>query len=156
MGNDLFRRDPAEGRERSGGLTPPAVSIVVPTRNGVATLPALLDAIAAQGAAFSFEVIAVDSGSTDGTVDLLRNRVDRLEQIAPESFDHGLTRNLGIERSRGDLIVLLVQDAVPANDSWLAALTAPLFDDSRLAGTFARQLPRADASAITSAYAARW
>jgi rhamnosyltransferase len=132
------------------------VSIVLPTRNGASTLPAVLDAVAFQRVDFSFEVIAVDSSSTDGTEDLLRRRVDRLMTIPADAFDHGLTRNLGIEQARGDLIVLLVQDAVPASDSWLAALTAPLFTDDRLAGTFARQQPRPDAGPIAREYLERW
>ena len=44
--------------------------------------------------------------------------------IAPEAFNHGTTRNLAIAETRGDLVVLLVQDAVPADSQWLATLTA--------------------------------
>ena len=132
------------------------MSIVLPTRNGAATLPAVLDAIARQRVDFPFETIAVDSESNDGTVDLLRKRVDRLIGISAGAFDHGLTRNLGIEQAQGDLIVLLVQDALPASDIWLDALTAPLFADAGVAGAFARQLPRPDASLLTRYYLSRW
>jgi GT2 family glycosyltransferase len=76
--------------------------------------------------------------------------------IPPATFNHGLTRNCGIEASAGELVVLVVQDAMPASDTWLAALTRPLAVDSCLAGTFARQLPRADASALTRHYLERW
>jgi rhamnosyltransferase len=103
-----------------------------------------------------FDVIAVDSASSDGTAELLRNRVDRLISIPANTFDHGLTRNLGIEHATGDLVVLIVQDALPLSDSWLTALTAPLIADSSIAGTFARQQPRADASAIARGYLERW
>jgi rhamnosyltransferase len=137
-------------------MSAPLVSIVIPTRNGVATLPALLDAIARQRVDFPFETIAVDSASSDGTADVLRGRVDRLIGIPADAFDHGLTRNLGIEQSGGELVVLLVQDALPASDSWLARLTAPLIADDSLAGAFARQLPRPDASTITRCSLQRW
>jgi rhamnosyltransferase len=137
-------------------VSAPLVSIVLPTRNGAATLPSLLDAIARQQVGFPFEIIAVDSSSSDGTADLLRGRVDRLISIPGDAFDHGLTRNLGIEQAGGELIVLLVQDALPASDSCLAALTAPLLANERIAGAYARQLPRPDASAITRHYLARW
>ena len=122
----------------------------------MATLPALLDSIAHQRVDFPVEIVAVDSASSDGTVELLRGRVDQLISISADAFDHGLTRNLGVERSSGELVVLLVQDALPASDAWLAALTAPLRAEDRLAGVFARQLPRPDASAITRYYLARW
>ena len=137
-------------------MSTPRVSIVLPTRNGAATLPAVLDAVARQRVDFPFEVVAVDSSSTDGTAELLRGRVDRLTSIPADVFDHGLTRNLGIEQARGALVVLLVQDALPASDSWLAALTAPFLADDRLAGTFARQLSRPDASPIARDYLERW
>ena len=137
-------------------MSAPVVSIVLPTRNGAATLPSLLDSIARQRVGFAFEIIAVDSSSSDGTADLLRARVDRLTSIPADAFDHGLTRNLGIEQAGGELIVLLVQDALPASDSWLAKLTAPLIADDRIAGAYARQLPRPDASAITRHSLEHW
>jgi rhamnosyltransferase len=137
-------------------VSAPYVSIVLPTRNGAATLSSLLDAIARQHVDFAFEVVAVDSSSSDGTAELLRERADRLVTIPAEAFDHGLTRNLGIEQARGELIVLTVQDALPASETWLAALTAPLGADAGLAGTFARQIARPEASAIARYSLARW
>ncbi len=137
-------------------MSPARVSIVLPTHNGAATLPEVLAAIARQRVDFPFEIVAVDSASTDGTVDLLQGRVDRLVNIRADAFDHGLTRNLGIEQATGDLIVLLVQDAVPASEFWLASLTAALISDARIAGAFARQSPRPSASAITRHYLKQW
>ena len=137
-------------------MTAPVVSIVVPTRNGLETLPALFDAIARQRVGFPFEVVAVDSRSTDGTADFLQQRADRVIRIDPRDFDHGLTRNLAIGEARGDLIVLMVQDAIPASDTWLSAITEPLMADTALAGTYARQLPRPGASAIARDALARW
>ena len=130
VGRDLCRGPPSpRGRRTRAHERARVVSIVLPTRNGAATLPAVLDAISRQQVDFPFEIVAVDSSSTDGTVDLLRGRADRLISIPRDEFDHGLTRNLGIEHASGELIVLLVQDALPASDSWLAALTAPLIAD---------------------------
>jgi len=137
-------------------VSAPFVSIVLPTRNGLAALPAVLDAMARQQTDLSFEIVAVDSSSTDGTADLLRSRVERFISIPADAFDHGSTRNLGVEQARGELVVLLVQDAVPASDSWLDALTAPLIADPSVAGSYARQLPRPDASAITRHNLAQW
>jgi rhamnosyltransferase len=132
------------------------VSIVLLTRNGMDTLPEVRGAIKRQQCTYQFEVIAVDSASTDGTRALLDREADRVISIAPGQFDHGLTRNLGIAQSRGDFIVLLVQDATPASDAWLQALVDPLQSNPTLAGTFARQVPRADASALARHYLALW
>jgi len=137
-------------------VTAPRVSILIPTFNGAATLPETLDAIAAQRVDFAFETVAVDSGSRDATLERLRGRVGRLIEIPSETFDHGTTRNLGIELCGGELVVLMVQDAVPASDRWLAELVAPLDDDPGLAGSFARQVPRPGASALTRLNMGRW
>lgn len=134
----------------------PEVSVLLLTRNGMATLPGVLDALESQESSLSFETVAVDSGSTDGTVELLQRRVTTLVRIPPESFNHGLTRNLGIEHCRGEFVVLLVQDAEPQSAGWLSALVQPLLDDPRLAGTFGRQVPRSDASAVTRHYLSQW
>jgi rhamnosyltransferase len=130
------------------------VSILILTRNGMATLPATLDRIASQKRDFPLEVVAVDSGSTDGTAELLARRVDRVIPIAPASFNHGATRNLGIGHCKGDLVVLLVQDALPDADDWLAALIHPLREDDGMAGAYARQIPRPEADAVTRYYLA--
>ena len=132
-------------------MSAPRVSVVVPTRNGAATLPAMLDALRAQKTAHALDIIAVDSGSTDGTLDVLAGRVRHVVGIAAEEFDHGLSRNAGIERADGDFVVLLVQDALPVSEDWIDRLVAPLVADDTLAGTFARQQPRSDASALTKA-----
>lgn len=139
-----------------GALTPPRVSILLLTRNGAATLPDVFAALARQRSVADIEIVAVDSDSTDGTRALLERSAHRVIDIAPTSFNHGLTRNVGVAACRGELVVLLVQDAVPASDTWLARLIAPLAADESLAGTFARQVPRVDASAVTRRALARY
>jgi rhamnosyltransferase len=136
-------------------MTDPLVSVLLLTYNGFATLPDVLDGIAAQETDWPVEVVAIDSGSTDDTLDLLEAGVDRVVRIPSAEFNHGLTRNRGIAECRGELVVLLVQDAVPVGTTWLAELTRPLLTDPSLAGTFARQQPRPDASAITRYYYSR-
>ena len=156
MGGDLRGGPGTPPARRTGSVTTPLVSIVLPTRNGAATLPAVFEAIMRQRVEFPFEIVAVDSGSSDGTADWLHGRADRLISIGADAFDHGLTRNLGIENARGELIVLLVQDALPASGRWLAELTRPLLEDGSIAGAYARQAPRPDASAVTRYYLERY
>jgi rhamnosyltransferase len=110
----------------------PAVSVLLLTHDGAATLPRVLASVRAQ--------------------------------VVP--FNHGTTRNEGVEACRGPLVVLLVQDAEPASADWLARLTRPLLGAGvapaggsvprPLAGTYSRQVPRADASAVARAYLSRY
>lgn len=134
----------------------PDVSIVVLTRNGAATLPALIEAITSQADQSARELIVVDSGSTDGTLDLVRAAADLVVEIAPGRFNHGTTRNLGVARATGRFVVLTVQDARPLNREWLTHLLAPLRLDDRVAGVFARQVPRPGASAVVRDQLSKW
>jgi rhamnosyltransferase len=137
-------------------VSEPLVSVVIPTRNGGQRLTSVLDAIHEQRHDCALELIAVDSGSTDGTLELLSRRVDVLLRIQPSAFNHGATRNVGIGHARGAFVVMLVQDAVPQSDQWLEALIGPMRRDPGIAGTFARQVPYRDASPLTRQNLATW
>ncbi len=137
-------------------MTMPLVSIVIPTRNGMHTLPAVFDAIDRQLCDVAIEIVVIDTESTDGTLEFVRTRATRLLQTESARFNHGLSRNEAIAGSSGAFIVLLSQDAVPADPKWLTALVAPLRDNPTLAGTFARQMTRPDAGAIVRHYHAHW
>src|SRR5687767_8621007 len=129
------------------------VSIVIPTLNAGPGMEPLLAALQRQ--TIPATTIAVDSGSTDGTLERLARAGARVVPIAPDTFNHGDTRNLGLAQAAGELAVLLVQDAVPATDTWLAELIAP-FAEPSVAGSYGRQQARPDASRLTAHYLATW
>jgi rhamnosyltransferase len=137
-------------------VSEPEVSVLLLTRNAMPGLPGLLDRLATQKIGARVEIVAVDSGSRDGTAELLAARVDRLLSIPPERFRHGLTRNLGIDACRGARVALLVQDALPASEQWLAELVAPLTEADSAGGSFSRQVPAPGASALARQQLAGW
>ena len=118
-----------------------AISVLLLTKNGSRDLGRVLPALYNQQDIRDLEVIAVDSGSTDGTVSLLRRYPVRLRQIAPETFHHARTRNLAASMATGQYLVLLSQDAVPASDRWLSTLLGN-FADPKVGAVYGRQLPR--------------
>ncbi len=124
-------QDPeGNGRARSGE-TPGAelvdVSVVIPTKNGGELLERCLAGIFSQEIDRSFEVVCVDSGSSPEHLERMRGFPVRIEGIDPKDFNHGLTRDLGAGRSRGEVLVFLNQDAVPGEKDWLARMVEPLF-----------------------------
>lgn len=131
------------GEEGSG------VSVVLPLREPGPLLAPLLDALEAQVVEGGKDVLALDSGSRDGTREELRARGVRTLEVAPDEFDHGGTRNRGAREARGTEVVFLSQDALPVGERFLAELVAPLRSDRRLAGAFARQEPRPEADPLT-------
>lgn len=125
----------------------PEVSVVIPVKNAVRIIGRVLDAVARQVTPWAYEIIVIDSGSTDGTLDVIRSFDQiRLVQIAPQDYGHGRTRNFGIELSQGQYVALLTHDAIPSNEAWLVNLVKPLQDDAGVAGVFGRHVAHDDAS----------
>ena len=121
------------------------ISIVIPVKDGGEDLVACLGAIARQEVDEEFEVVVVDSGSRDGSVEVARSHGAKVQEIDPAEFNHGATRNLGARLAGGDILVFISQDAEAVRPDWLRLLTAPLRDDDELAGVYGRQLARDDA-----------
>jgi rhamnosyltransferase len=121
------------------------ISVVIPVLNGGADLVRCLDAIGRQAVDAEVEVVVVDSGSADDSVDVARERGARIHEIKTAEFGHGRTRNLGADLARGDILVFTSQDAHAADERWLAVLTRSLARDG-VAGAYGRQLPHADAA----------
>ncbi|HEX3820505.1 MAG TPA: glycosyltransferase family A protein [Candidatus Sulfotelmatobacter sp.] len=117
------------------------VSVLLLTKNGCDDLERMLPALFSQTVSAPFEVIAVDSGSSDGTLDVLRRFPVCVRQILPGDFHHARTRNLAASLARGKIVAFLSQDAVPASGDWLAALLAN-FHDPQVGAVYGRQIPR--------------
>jgi len=111
---------------------------VIPVKDGGELLEQVLAAAIAQGPS---ELIVIDSGSRDRSPEIARAAGADLIEIAPEEFGHGRTRNLGADRSTGELICFLTQDAVPV-DGWLDAYREAFTLDERVGAAFGPHLPR--------------
>jgi GT2 family glycosyltransferase len=99
-----------------------AVTVAIPVRNGGALLREVLAAVRAQELDRPVELLVADSGSTDGSADAARASGATVLEI--ERFSHGGTRNRLMEAATGSHVAFLTQDAVPADQRWLARLLA--------------------------------
>ncbi len=108
--------------------TAPEITIAIPCRDGGVVLRRLLAAVFAQESDRAFEVIALDSGSTDGSLEALAQWPVRVIPIDRATFDWGRLRQRLFVEARGRYVVNLSQDAVPAETTWLKRLLAPLED----------------------------
>lgn len=123
-------------------------SVILLTKNGAAYLRSVLEALHGQRSIGRAEIIMIDSGSSDGTLEIAAAFPGvRLVRIPPEEFGHGRTRNLGARLARGEFLVFLPQDATPQGEDWLDRLLLP-FAEARVAGVYGRQVPRSGASAM--------
>jgi glycosyltransferase involved in cell wall biosynthesis len=111
-------------------------SVVIPARNASATLPLTLAGLAAQQGPPSFEVIVVDDGSSDDTVERARSFDGELplRVLASSGGDGpGAARNLGAGEARGDVLVFIDADCEPEPE-WLARIVAAARDAELVQG----------------------
>jgi len=121
------------------------ISIILPVKNGGAKLRKLLPALLSQSTHDLLEIVAIDSASTDESVELLKEANATIIGIDPRTFNHGLTRSLATTCAQGCIYVFMNQSTLPADEHWLANLVRPFEADPRLAGVCGRILPRPDA-----------
>jgi rhamnosyltransferase len=121
--------------------TAPRVSVILPTLDGAATLPALLAGLARAAAHTPLEIVAIDSGSRDRTPALLREAGAVLLDLGGRPFAHASARNRAASTARGEMLLFVTQDVEPVGDMWLEPLLAALAAPAS-AGAFGRQVPR--------------
>jgi rhamnosyltransferase len=126
------------------------VSVLIPTLNAEADLERLLPALRAQEVGGGVELRVIDSDSSDRTRQLSRSAGAVVSRIPRADFRHGPTRNRLAREARGEFLVFLSQDALPADPRFLHELHAPLLEDPRVAGCTARVLPHADDDPLTA------
>lgn len=125
----------------------PAASIVIRSFNeGWAlreTLPSL------QGQEFkNWELLVFDSGSTDGSVDLIRASAPRhFIQLRPEEYNPSNVLNAGMRLASSEFVIFLNADATPVGAHWLHPLVMAL-QDPKTAAVFGRQIPRPNCRAV--------
>jgi len=122
----------------SDAIAVPSVSVVIPVKDGERYLEELLGALAREGVD---ETLVIDSGSCDRSLEIARSAGVEVLEIEPSEFGHGRTRNLGGERTGGELICFLTQDATPC-PGWLDAYREAFTLDERAGAAYGPHLPR--------------
>ena len=113
------------------------VSVIVRCLNEAAHIGRLLDGLLEQSPAPD-EIVIVDSGSTDETLEIAAQYPTKIVHIAPDEFSFGRALNLGCEVASGDILVSVSAHVYPIYDSWLRELTAP-FASPNVSLTYGRQ-----------------
>ena len=125
------------------------VSICIPTKNGGDLLDRVLKAVFSQKTSLEYEVICVDSGSIDNTLEIIAKYPQvKLHQIPPSEFGHGKTRNLAASLGTGEFIYFITQDALPASDEWLEQMIRAMRADPRCAVGFGIHYPYPDCNLL--------
>jgi len=125
--------------------TTPAVTVIMRTKNSEHTVAQALAGLFSQSYQ-DFELLVVDSGSTDKTLALVSSFPHRLQRIAATDYFPGAVLNGAAEEARGEILVFWNSDVVPLDSGCLASLLGA-FDDPEVVAAFARQVPRPEARA---------
>jgi rhamnosyltransferase len=120
------------------------LSVIMRTKNSDWVVEQALRAMHSQTIR-EFELVVVDSGSTDRTLDIVRRYQPKLIEINPSAYIPGAVLNQAIQQASGDILVFQNSDTVPLHSFALERLLEPLHAPNVVA-TFARQVPRPEAA----------
>jgi rhamnosyltransferase len=124
---------------------PIRATVVIPTCDGGPLLAEVARAVLEQEVPWPFELLVIDSSSTDGSLACLEETPARILTLPRTAFNHGETRNQAARAARGEFVVFLVQDATPIGRQWLRRLVEGLELYPGAVGGYARQRARPDA-----------
>lgn len=127
----------------------PFISYIIPTYNAEKYLDRCLKGIFQQDyPKEKFEVLVADGNSTDNTSNILKQYSVIVLNNPKRDAESG--KYLCLERSKGDLLVLLDSDNVIASKDWLREMVSPLIEDQELFGTESNYLIASDFTSINT------
>jgi rhamnosyltransferase len=128
-------------------MSAPKLSVIMRSFNEGWALKETLPALKSQSIT-DWELIVIDSGSTDGSIELIRDvSPQHFIQIHSSEYNPSRVMNQGMELSATPYGIFLNADATPQNENWLAPLFEALHS-KKTAAAFSRQIPRADCDAV--------
>lgn len=118
------------------------ISVVILAKNEERYIASTLDMVFRQDIDKEYEVIIIDSGSQDRTLDIAKRYPVKIVEIPAKEFCHGRTRNQGAQIASGEIVVFLNADATPMNEDWLKSLVANFKNDEKIVGVYSYTYPR--------------
>lgn len=120
------------------------VSVIIRTYNEERWIGTCLERVFSQEFDGDFEVVIVDSYSTDKTIEIAKQYDTKILCLP---YSPGRSINYGIERSDGEYIIILSAHAIPVDSRWMHNLIRNL-DDPKVAGVYGKQIPLPDCNPL--------
>ncbi len=128
---------------------PKAVSVVMRSFNEAWAIGDTIRQVFAQDFDGEIELIVIDSGSSDGSIDIIKKaNPAKLIQVPLGTYVPGVVLNQGAREASHDWIIYLNSDATPVGSNWLTELLAPCVGNPKFGAAFSRQIPRPDCKAV--------
>src|SRR4030095_13481464 len=97
----------------------PKVSVGIMTKNSGPVFRRVMEALHAQETPWPFELVVVDCGSTDGTREYAASCGALMHEYRVEKWRYGPARDYMLERCRGEALLVMSADVIPATPDWL-------------------------------------
>lgn len=128
-------------------MSKPDITVFVPTYFGEDYLEDLFKMVFRQKINKTYEVLVYDTSSKDKTPKIIekyakKHKNMRHKTITKDEYGHGKTRAAAAHDAKGDIVVYLSQDAIPAHDRWLYEMTKPFEISPQIIGVMGKQDPR--------------
>lgn len=121
------------------------LDVVIPTYNGMGELEPVIEVLRRQHIAPNMQIHCIDSSSSDGTADWLKQQSDIATTVIDQKdFQHGRTRNVAAAQGHAPFIAYLTQDATPSGIHWGTDIVKMMRHYPEAAGLFGRHLPYPD------------
>ena len=133
----------------------PKISIGILTRNAGPLFHRVINALIKQQTDHPFEIVILDSASKDDTVSFAESKNVKAIPYRPARFRFGAARDYLFDRTRGEIIVTISQDVLPASPIWLQTLIQPILD-AKADATVGEQLPHPGGYAFYWDYHGSW
>jgi glycosyltransferase involved in cell wall biosynthesis len=114
------------------------ISVIIPVKNGEATLSKCLASVSNQTIKDRIEIIILDSASTDNSKNIAKSFGAKIIDVDPGTFNHGLTRNTGVQYAQGTFLYFTVQDAWLSTNNTLEEMLLH-FEDTLVQGVVIHQ-----------------
>ena len=111
-----------------------SVSVVMPTFNSIGTIDACLKSVREQDYKGKVEIVVVDGGSNDGTLEVLKKYDCRV--VNERTGNPEKAKAVGLKQARGELILLIASDNVLVGKSWLSKMVGVLESKSKLVAVY--------------------
>lgn len=126
------------------------IDVIIPVYKPTEKLNRLLQSLVKQTCKVSGILLmhTEDGNDLSGALELCQDIPVKEIKIKEKEFDHGATRDLGVQKSNAEVIVFINQDAVPKDDAMLENLVEALFQEDSIAAAYARQSAEESANEI--------
>lgn len=120
------------------------ISVIIRTYNEKKHIKDVLESLSKQTYT-NYEIIIVDSGSNDGTLEIINKYNIKLVSINKEDFNYSYASNIGIKKSTGDIVCFLSGHSVPVNKDYLEKMNK-IFQDEKIGGCYGEVIALSDGS----------